>query len=344
MTAIETAMEKPHKSQRAFSGVQPSGDLHIGNYLGAIRNWLQIQEEYESLFCVVDYHALTVPQDPKTLQQNIWQAAALFLACGIDPKRSTLFVQSDVPEHTELTWILDCITTMGELRRMTQFKDKSKGDSESVGVGLFNYPVLMAADILLYQTDVVPVGEDQKQHVELARDLAGRFNTRFGKTFVIPKPDIRPHGARIMGLDDPLKKMSKSALSHYHSIRLLDPPDVIRGKLKKAVTDSGREIRYNEQEKPAVSNLLTLYSLFSGQSIEEIENRYRGISYAPFKKDLGELIISHLMPIQSKIKHFQENLDEVRAVLKKGGERARSLAQQTMRKVKEKTGLGPPIQ
>ncbi|MBI4209123.1 MAG: tryptophan--tRNA ligase [Deltaproteobacteria bacterium] len=335
-----TVGEKRIQPQRAFSGVQPSGDLHIGNYLGAIRNWLEIQERYESLFCVVDYHAITTPQDPKTLRQNIWQAAALFLACGIHPERSTLFVQSDVPEHTELTWILDCIATMGELRRMTQFKDKSKGEVESVGVGLFNYPVLMAADILLYQTDVVPVGEDQKQHLELARDLAERFNGRFGKTFVVPTPDIRPQGARIMGLDDPTKKMSKSAASDYHTVRLLDAPDVIRRKLKKAVTDSGREIRYDEQEKPAVANLLTIYSLFSGQSIAELENQYHGASYAPFKEDLAEVIISALTPIQTKMKHFQESRSEVHFILERGAQTASAIAEKTMLEVKKKAGLG----
>lgn len=331
-------MQPRHK--RALSGVQPSGDLHIGNYLGAIRNWVEIQERYESLFCVVDYHAITVPQEPKELRETIWQTAALFLACGIDPKQSTLFVQSDVPEHTELAWILNCIATMGELRRMTQFKDKSKGGSGSVGLGLFNYPILMAADILLYQTEVVPVGEDQKQHLELARDLAERFNYRFGATFVVPTADIRRVGARVMGLDDPTQKMSKSNPSDYHAIRILDPPDTIRRKIKKAVTDSGKEIRFDEAKKPAISNLLTIHSLFSGESIPQLEERYRGGSYGAFKKELAEVVVEGLLPIQEKMKQFRSHPEEVKMILRKGCEQASAIASKTIKSVKEKLGLG----
>ncbi|HMN19190.1 MAG TPA: tryptophan--tRNA ligase, partial [Candidatus Moranbacteria bacterium] len=242
--------------KRIFSGVQPSGNLHIGNYLGAIKNWVDLQDEYESIFCVVDLHAITVPQDPEKLRRKTLEIAKIYLAAGIDPQKSTIFVQSQVPEHSELMWLLNTVAKMSELEKMTQFKDKSQKEGrEGASLGLFAYPVLMAADILLYDTEIVPVGEDQKQHVELARDLAKRFNHRFGETFVVPQAHIRQEGMRIMGLDDPTKKMSKSASSEYNYIALMDDADTIRRKIKKAVTDSGSEISYGE-EKPALRNLL----------------------------------------------------------------------------------------
>ena len=248
-------------SQRIFSGVQPSGNLHIGNYLGAIKNWVKLQDEFESIFCVVDLHAITVPQDPEELRKKTIEIAKIYLAAGIDPEKSTIFVQSQIAEHAELCWILNTIAKISEMERMTQFKDKSE-NKEGVGMGLFDYPVLMAADILLYDTNIVPVGEDQVQHVELARTLARRFNQKFGETFVVPEPKLVKEGARIMGLDDPTKKMSKSASSEYNYISLTDDTETIRRKIKKAVTDSGSEIVYQE-DKPALYNLINIYSLFS---------------------------------------------------------------------------------
>jgi len=253
---------------RAFSGIQPSGVIHIGNYFGAIKNWVQLQDEYESIFCIVNQHAITVPQDPKELKENTFKIASIYLAFGIDSKKSIIFVQSEVKEHTELCWILNTITRLPELERMTQFKEKSKQHKTNVNVGLFDYPVLMAADILLYQTNIVPVGQDQKQHVELTKTLAKRFNQIFGKTFVIPKALIKKEGGKIMGLDNPFKKMSKSASSPFNYIALDDSPAVIREKIKRAVTDSGKEIKYDLQ-KPAISNLLNIYSLATNRTVKK---------------------------------------------------------------------------
>jgi len=323
---------------RAFSGIQPSGIIHIGNYFGAIKNWVQLQNEYESIFCIVNQHAITVPQDPKKLEENTYKVASIYLAFGIDPQKSIIFVQSEVKEHTELCWILNTITRLPELERMTQFKEKAKQHKSSVNVGLFDYPVLMAADILLYQTDIVPVGQDQKQHVELTITLAERFNKIFGKTFAIPKALIRKEGGKIMGLDDPLKKMSKSASSLFNYIALDDSPAMIREKIKRAVTDSGKEIKYDSQ-KPAISNLLNIYSLTTNKSTIEIEKEFERKGYKEFKEALSEALINFLAPFQKKQKAILKDKNYIRKVLKDGKERAQSIAQKTMVEVKNKIGL-----
>jgi tryptophanyl-tRNA synthetase len=373
--------------ERLFSGIQPSGNLHLGNYLGAIKQWLSLQDQYEAFFCVVDMHAITVPQDPAELRQKTIEIAKVYLAAGIDPKKSTLFVQSHVSGHAELAWVLNTIATMGELNRMTQFKDKTGVDFESLEqemenmfmstatsenlfskapqevfetmkkvaatfsrmsmqgfkekfgqsqVGLFDYPVLMAADILLYDTGVVPVGEDQKQHVELTRDLAQRFNTRFGETFVVPEPLIQKEGARIMGLDDPTKKMSKSAASEYNSIALSDDADTIRKKIKKAVTDSGSEIIYAD-DKPALKNLINIHTLLSGKKVDEVEAMYVGKGYGDFKADLAEVVVNFLMPFQERFAAISD--EEVMAVLKDGAVKARALSEKKIREVYETVGF-----
>ena len=293
-----------------FSGVAPSGTIHLGNYLGAIKNWVELQKENQCIFCVVDLHAITVPQNPEKLRNKIMEVTAIYLAAGIDPEKSIVFIQSHNQDHAELAWILNTITRIPELERMTQFKDKSKENKTSINAGLFDYPVLMAADILLYGTDIVPVGEDQKQHVELARTLARRFNQNYGEVFKIPQAMVRKEGARIMGLDDPTKKMSKSAKSPANYIALTDPPEIIREKIKKAVTDSGSEIEHDPQNKPAISNLLTIYSLVSGEEINAIFNKYKKhTSYAEFKKDLAEEIIKFLSPFQKKFNELMANPD-----------------------------------
>ncbi|MCL6637650.1 MAG: tryptophan--tRNA ligase, partial [Alicyclobacillus sp.] len=278
---------------RVLSGIQPSGIMTLGNYLGAMKNFVKLQHEAECFFCIVDLHAVTVPQEPAELRQNTLNLAALYLACGIDPDKATLFVQSQVPAHAELGWLLQCVAYYGELGRMTQFKDKSS-QREVVTAGLFTYPALMAADILLYQADLVPVGEDQKQHLELTRDLADRFNRRYGPTFTVPEPYIPEVGGRIMSLEDPAKKMSKSDANPNAYIAMLDDADTIRRKVLRAVTDSGREIRYDPQEKPAISNLLTIFALCSGQSLAEVEAAYAGKGYGEFKKDLAEVVVAAL--------------------------------------------------
>jgi tryptophanyl-tRNA synthetase len=311
--------------------------LHIGNYLGAIKNWVKLQDDFESIFCIVDLHAITVPQKPEELKKRVLEVAKIYLASGIEIKKSAIFIQSHVQEHAELAWILNTIAKMPELDKMTQFKDKTqKGGRESAGVGLYDYPVLMAADILLYDTEKVPVGEDQVQHVELTRTLGKRFNSRFGETFVIPEPYITKEGMRIMGLDDPTKKMSKSATSEYNYIALTDEPDVIRKKIKKAVTDSGSEIRY-EDSKPALKNLINIYSGFSGKSTKEIEAMYVGKGYGDFKNDLAEVIITELEPIQKKMKALSD--EEVLQILKEGAEKVQKLAEKKMKEVKEKIGF-----
>ncbi|WP_067932159.1 tryptophan--tRNA ligase [Alicyclobacillus kakegawensis] len=323
--------------KKVFSGIQPSGTLTIGNYLGAMRHFVSLQDEADCLFCVVDMHAITIPQDPKQLLHNTRSLAALYLAAGIDPKKSVLFVQSHVPAHAELGWLLQCVVHYGELGRMTQFKDKSD-KAEVVTAGLFTYPALMAADILLYQTDLVPVGEDQKQHLELTRDLAERFNNRYGETFTVPEPMIPKLGARIMSLEDPLKKMSKSDTRPGAYISMLDDPDVIRKKISRAVTDSEREVRYDVDNKPAISNLLTIYSLFSGQSVAELEAQYQGQGYGPFKRDLGEAVVAGLAPIQARYREILES-GEVDEILREGAERAAEKCRDTLRLVKERIGF-----
>jgi tryptophanyl-tRNA synthetase len=333
--------DKPPRRPRIFSGMQPTGMLHIGNYLGALRNWVRLQDDYDCVYCVVDLHAITLRQPRKQLTQATFDVANLFVASGIDPQRSIVMVQSHVPYHSELAWILNTITYMGELRRMTQFKEKSAGaEGESIGVGLFDYPVLQAADILLYQADAVPIGEDQKQHVELTRDLAVRFNSVFGKTFAIPEPVIKSAGGRVMGLDDPTKKMSKSAGSEANFISLTDGADVIRRKIKRAVTDSGTEVR-GGADKPALTNLLTIYHLFSGEPVEQIEQRYVGQGYAQFKQDLGDVVVEALAPLQQRLAELAADKSYTLGVLKDGAERAEVVAERTMRRVRERVGLVP---
>jgi tryptophanyl-tRNA synthetase len=323
--------------QRIFSGVQPSGNLHIGNYLGAIKNWVKLQNEFESIFCVVDLHAITVPQDPEKLRQKTLEVAKIYLAAGIDSNKSAIFIQSHVPEHSELAWILNTVAKIPELEKMTQFKDKSqKSGKESASVGLFDYPVLMAADILLYDTQVVPVGEDQLQHLELARTLGKRFNAKFGETFIIPEPFITKEGMRIMGLDDASKKMSKSASSEYNYIALTDSEEIVRKKIKKAVTDSGSEIVYQDN-KPALKNLINIYSLLSDKTPKEIEGMYAGKGYADFKNDLAEVIIAFLQPFQERYAALSE--EKVLEILKAGAEKVRPLAQAKLSEVKKKIGF-----
>ena len=322
--------------KRIFSGAQPTGQLHIGNYLGALKNWVALQEEYESFYCIVNLHAITLPQDPKTLRQKTRDLARIYLAAGVDPGRSTVFIQSDVAEHTELTWILSCISRMGELERMTQFKDKGKGNTERAGVGLFTYPVLMASDILLYQTDLVPVGQDQKQHLELTRDLAERFNRDFGETFKVPDPYIPPVGANIKSLQDPAKKMSKSDENLNGSIFLLDDADTVTKKIKRAVTDSGTEIRFDET-RPAILNLLTIFQLLTGKSNDECEKHFEGKGYGHFKTELAETVVEFLRPFQDRVKQYDD--DQLDAILKAGAEKARSIASETLADVYGKMGI-----
>jgi len=328
-------------SKRIFSGIQPSGILHLGNYLGAIKQWVALQEEADqAIFCIVDLHAITVPQDPKELKKNILSTAALYLASGIDPEKSAIFVQSSRPEHSELAWVLNCQAKIGELYRMTQFKEKAgKMEAESTGVGLFDYPVLMAADILLYQTTHVPVGEDQKQHVELTRDLAVRFNNRFGETFVVPEPVIKKESARIMGLDDPTKKMSKSAASPLNYIAMTDDAETIRTKIKKAVTDSGSEVKAGA-DKPAITNLLNIYGEITGKSISELEQEFAGKNYGEFKSALAEELVSFLAPIQERYTELMNNESRLRGILEDGSSRVESFARETLDKVKANVGLG----
>ncbi len=375
------------KSQVIFSGVQPSGNLHIGNYLGAIKQFVELQKDNEAIFCVVDLHAITVPQKPEELHKNTLDLVAIYLAAGIDPKKSILFLQSHVSAHTELGWILNTLTPFGELMRMTQFKEKEpiKFDFEDVKVlkmglkridqnlsaisvsgiqntlkavssdiepivdlsekrraalaGLFNYPTLMAADILLYKTDAVPVGEDQLQHIEFTRMIAEKFNKRYGETFVIPKALVKKDSARIMGLDDPSKKMSKSAESGNNYIALLDPPDEIRRKIKIAVTDSGKDLRFDPTSKPAVSNLMAIYSTFSDLPYPKIEDHYKGKGYTEFKNDLAELIVEKLSPIRQKYLELSKNEKKICALLKNGAKKASAIAEKTLSDVKKKVGL-----
>jgi tryptophanyl-tRNA synthetase len=322
--------------KRIFSGAQPTGNLHIGNYLGALKNWVNLQNEYKSFFCIVNLHAITLPQDPQTLRQKTLDLARIYLASGIDPKVSTVYLQSDVSEHTELAWVLNCIARMGELERMTQFKDKSKGKSEKVGAGLLTYPVLMASDILLYQTDLVPIGQDQKQHLELTRDVAIRFNRDFGETFKIPEAFIPPTGAKILSLAEPAKKMSKSDENLSGSIFLLDDADTINKKFKKAVTDSGTEIKFGES-RPAINNLLTIYQLMTGKTAEECEANFMGKGYGQFKSETAEAVIEFLKPFQERVKNYTD--EDLKTILKTGAEKARTIARETLKDVYQKMGI-----
>ena len=324
--------------QRVFSGIQPTGDIHLGNYLGAVRNWARDQDALESFFCIVDLHAMTLPWDAGSLRRHSTATGALLIACGIDPERSTLFIQSDVAEHSELAWVLTCIARMGELRRMVQFKEKSKGETESIGVGLFTYPVLQAADVLLYRAHGVPVGEDQRQHVELMRDLAGRFNSMFGPTFVVPEAWVPKAGARIMALDDPTQKMSKSAERPASKILLVDPPETILKKIKSAVTDSGSEVRAGE-DKPALTNLLTILSVIEGATVPELEERFAGSGYGDFKKVLAEAVVEWLTPVRTRFEELMRDPGEVERTLAGGADKAREVAQVVMADVRSKVGL-----
>jgi tryptophanyl-tRNA synthetase len=323
------------------SGIGPSGHLNIGGYIGAVKQWLTLQDQYQCRFFLVDLHAITVRQDPQLLRERCYEMLALYIACGLNPEKNLLFIQSHVPAHAELAWILNCFAYMGELNRMTQFKDKSRRHAANVNVGLFDYPILMAADILLYDTHLVPVGEDQKQHLELTRDLALRFNSLFGEIFTIPEPFIPKVGARIMSLQDPTKKMSKSDEDPNNYLTLLDPPDQIRNKIKRAVTDSGKEVRYDEEQKPGIANLLTIFSAITQQPIAQIEQHYAGKGYGAFKSDLAEVLVAFLTPIQERYNALRQNPDYLQKVLQQGAAAARQLAAKKMRQVHDALGFIP---
>lgn len=325
--------------KRVFSGIQPTGSIHIGNYLGAIRHWVALQNEFDNIFCIVDLHAITVPQEPSILKEKTREVAALLMAAGVDSRLSSVFVQSHISAHTELAWIMNCITPMGWMQRMTQFKEKSRNQKELVSVGLFDYPALMAADILLYGTDIVPVGEDQKQHVELARDIAQRFNSVYGQTLKLPEALIPAAGQRIMGFDDPSKKMSKSESGQGHAIGLLDPPDIIRSRVMAAKTDSLREIEFDES-RPGIYNLLVIYELFTRLDRVEIEKRFAGKGYAYFKQELAEIIIEHLTPIQVRYRQLRADPLYINDLLAENAAKVRPVAERTLAAVKDKMGLG----
>lgn len=321
-----------------FSGIQPSGKITLGNYIGAMKQFTELQEEYDCYFCVVDQHAITVAQDKAELRKNIRSLAALYIACGIDPEKATLFIQSEVPAHAQAGWILQCVTYIGELERMTQFKDKSHG-KEAVSAGLLTYPPLMAADILLYGTDLVPVGEDQKQHLELARNLAERFNKKYNDIFTVPEVRIPKVGARVMSLQDPLKKMSKSDENKKAFITLLDDPKVIEKKIKSAVTDSDGIVRFDRDEKPGVSNLLSIYSILEGTPIAELEERYDGKGYGDFKGDLAKVVVDAIKPIQDRYYELIDS-EELDDILDRGAEKANRTAGKMLKKMEKAMGLG----
>ncbi len=330
------------KKQVVLSGIQPSGQLGIGNYLGALKNWVPLQDTHDCIFLVVDLHALTVQQVPAELRRNCLSFVAQYIACGIDPNKSTIVIQSHVPQHAELNWVLNTMTYMGELKRMTQFKDKSKQHQSNINAGLFTYPILMAADILLYQASAVPVGADQKQHLELTRDLAHRFNQRYSDTFIVPEVFIPKVGARIMSLQEPTKKMSKSDSNINNIVSLLDDPKFIEKKFKRAVTDSETEIRYDEKNKPGVSNLLTIYSAFTGKSMDEIESHFADKMYGHVKVECAEVVIEGLRPIQNKYTELMADRALLEGILAKGAENAQRRARRTMSKVYKKIGLVQP--
>ena len=324
-----------------LSGAQPSGELTIGNYMGALKQWVALQDSHDCLYCVVDLHAITVRQDPKALREACLDTLALYLACGVDPKKSTVFIQSQVPQHTQLGWALNCYTHMGELNRMTQFKDKSQKHASNINVGLFAYPVLMAADILLYQANEIPVGQDQKQHLELTRDIATRFNNAYGETFTIPEPYIPELGAKVMSLQDPLKKMSKSDDNRNNVIGLLEDPKKIMKKIKKAMTDSDEPpvVRFDIENKPGVSNLLSLMSGVTGKSIAGLEAEFEGKMYGHLKTATGEAVVEMLEPLQVRYREFREDTTFLHQVMREGAEKAQARAEVTVKKVYEKIGL-----
>lgn len=330
-----------NKKKRIFSGIQPSGNLTIGNYFGALKNFGALQNDYECIYCIVDLHSLTVRQEPKNLRQHSYSVLALYLATGLDPEQNTLFIQSHVSAHAELSWILNCYTYMGELSRMTQFKDKSSKHADNINAGLFDYPVLMAADILLYQADLVPVGQDQKQHLELSRDIADRFNKIYSDTFVIPEPYIPKVGNKIMSLQEPERKMSKSDENKNNFVLILDPYDTIIRKFKRAVTDSEKEIRFDPVNKAGISNLMGIYSSATGKSIADIEKEFSGINYGEFKIAVGEAVANELKPIQEKYNSLINEKDYLNEILKDSAQRAEHMARKTLSKVYRKVGLVP---
>ncbi len=321
-----------------FSGIQPSGDISLGNYIGALRNWVKMQHDYNCLYCVVDMHAITVRQDPKKLREQSLGVLALLIACGLDPDENIMYIQSQVPQHAELSWILNCYTMFGELSRMTQFKDKSARHADNVNAGLFDYPVLMAADILLYQADLVPIGDDQKQHLELTRNVATRFNGVHGNTFTIPEPYIPKVGGRIMSLAEPEKKMSKSDENANAKILILDKPEDIMRKFKRAVTDSEAVVEYREG-KHGVNNLMTIYSIATGKSFDEITNEFAGRGYGDFKTAVGEAVVEMLRPVREKTEELLKNKDYLNDICKNNAARASALAERTMTKVRKKVGF-----
>jgi tryptophanyl-tRNA synthetase len=325
--------------RRVFSGIQPSGNLHLGNYLGALKNWVAIQDKYENYFCIVDLHALTVPQDPKDLRQKIREVAAIYLASGLDPEKCVIFRQSKVSGHAELCWLLNCIARFGELSRMTQFKDKTrKGGADSASAGLFVYPVLQAADVLLYNAHLVPVGEDQRQHLELMRTLARRFNHLYGETFVVPEAMIPPTGARVMSLDAPEEKMSKSSPRPGSYVAILDDRDTIRRKIRRAKTDSGTEIQATP-DKPAITNLLDIYSAMSGEPVAEIVAEYEGKGYGDLKKDLAEVVVEGLAPVRERALELLDDPRELDGILEAGADRAHAMASSTLHDAWARMGL-----
>ncbi|MBE5818766.1 MAG: tryptophan--tRNA ligase [Clostridiales bacterium] len=342
MENVEQKTEITEPRKRIFSGIQPSGIITLGNYLGAVKNWVNLQDEYDCLYCIVDMHALTVRQEPAKLRQNTMTLAALYLACGLDPEKNIIYVQSQVPAHAELSWILNTFTYMGELNRMTQFKEKSQRHADNINAGLFTYPVLMASDILLYQTDCVPVGEDQRQHLELTRDVAIRFNNIYGDVFKVPTGFIPRAGARIMSLQEPDKKMSKSAEDANSYISMLDDPKVIVNKVKRAVTDSGCEVRFDAENKPGVSNLMNIYSCFTDKTHEEIEKEFEGKGYGDFKLKVGECVADNIGKIQVEYNKIIKDKAYLEGIFATGADRANRLAQRTLAKVKKKVGFVMP--
>lgn len=335
-------MEQQQQEQQAkkviFSGIKPSGDLTLGSYLGAIKNWVSLQDDYRCLYCIVDMHAITVRQNPADLRRRSLQQLALYIACGLDPEKNILFIQSHVPAHAELGWVLDCYTMFGELSRMTQFKDKSRKNADNINAGLFTYPSLMASDILLYQADLVPVGEDQKQHVEITRDIAQRFNNLYGPTFRLPEPFIPKVGARIMSLTDPSSKMSKSDEDPQGSVYLLDTPETIMRKFKRAVTDSDAEVAFREG-KTGINNLMTIYSGVTGKTMEEITNEFAGKGYGEFKTAVGEAVVETLQPIQQRYRELMDEKGALAAIYGEGAKEASRLARRTLDKVYRKVGF-----
>lgn len=338
----EREEKKVEERKRIFSGMQPSGLITLGNYLGALKNWTTLQDDYDCLYCIVDEHAITVRQDPVKLRKQARDLLTQYLAVGIDPKKNIIYYQSHVSQHAELAWILNCYTYMGELNRMTQFKDKAAKHADNINAGLFTYPVLMAADILLYQTDLVPVGEDQRQHLEITRDIAVRFNSLYGDTFKVPEAYIGKVGARIMALQEPTKKMSKSDENKNNTIALMDEPAVIMNKVKRAVTDSDNEVRFDES-KPGISNLLGIYCACTGKTIAEAEKEFDGTGYGVFKTAVGEAVIANLEPIQQKVKDLEKNKDYLDEIIRDGAQRAGRLAEKTLTKVQKRVGFPPKV-